>query len=440
MVCTVKRGKLCDDENCQNCFERSFASIPISKFWSTMNPISPRMVTKNSKEIYKIKCPKCPHTYETALLNATTGYGCPFCAIPSKKLCGDENCEQCRNKSFQDHPKAKFWSKLNDFSPREIFKSSGKIVWFDCEKCPHSFDTTLRDVTSKGQWCPFCAKPPQRLCTNLECMSCFEKSFASHPKSEYFSPENDVDPRMIFKASNKIFKFDCECCHSFEASLDHISLGEGTWCPFCADKKLCDDFDCIICFEKSFVGHPNSKYWDFTKNSITPNEVFRAVVDKFWFICKEGHPFDMSLNAISNGQWCPHCVNKTETIVYEYLLSYMSEHVITRQPGFEKLGNYKFDFLLNTVKLLIEIDGEQHFKQVKNWKSHHITQERDIIKMKFALENGYSIIRLYQPDVWNNKIDWKQVIQNHNKIHDSPSVFYYSTKPGLYDKHKELMQ
>ena len=50
---------------------------------------------------------------------------------------------------------------------------------------------------------------------------------------------------------------------------------------------------------------------------------------------------------------------------------------------------------VNDYKLLLEIDGRQHFQQIKNWKSPEETQERDIYKMKLALEHGYSILRIF---------------------------------------------
>ncbi len=38
----------------------------------------------------------------------------------------------------------------------------------------------------------------KRLCTNEECQTCFENSFASHEKSKYWSEKN---PRQVFKSS-----------------------------------------------------------------------------------------------------------------------------------------------------------------------------------------------------------------------------------------------
>jgi len=68
-----------------------------------------------------------------------------------------------------------------------------------------------------------------------------------------------------------------------------------------------------------------------------------------------------------------------------------------------------FDF--GVEKVLIELDGEQHFSQVSNWSTTENIQKKDVEKIKHALEHGYSIIHLLQQDVWNDVYDWKRVLQ-----------------------------
>jgi hypothetical protein len=83
-------------------------------------------------------------------------------------------------RSFASHPRANCWSDKNEENPRNVFKSSGKKIWFDCDKCCHDFDKSLANVTNGGgHWCSYCAN--QKLCKNEECKTCFDKSFASHP-------------------------------------------------------------------------------------------------------------------------------------------------------------------------------------------------------------------------------------------------------------------
>jgi hypothetical protein len=58
------------------------------------------------------------------------------------------------------------------------------------------------------------------LCENEDCQTCFEKSFASHEKSKYWSDKNGiVKPRQVFKSVNTKYWFDCDCGHEFETAV-----------------------------------------------------------------------------------------------------------------------------------------------------------------------------------------------------------------------------
>ena len=63
--------------------------------------------------------------------------------------------------------------------------------------------------------------------------------------------------------------------------------------------------------------------------------------------------------------------------------------------------------MIESLNLLIELDGAQHFRQVMNWKDPVETRKRDIYKMNQALINGYSVIRILQEDVWIDKNNWE---------------------------------
>lgn len=76
-----------------------------------------------------------------------------------------------------------------------------------------------------------------------------------------------------------------------------------------------------------------------------------------------------------------------------------------------------FDFAIEERKIIIELDGKQHFEQIGNWQAPEKNREIDFYKMKCANENGFSMIRLLQNDVYKNKYDWLQeLIYNIEKI------------------------
>ena len=99
----------------------------------------------------------------------------------------------------------------------------------------------------------------------------------------------------------------------------------------------------------------------------------------------------------------------------------------------------KFDFLIEELKIIIELDGHQHFIQVMNWSSPEDNLNRDIYKMKTANKNGYTIIRILQKDVYANKDSWDKklldAIKNNNKITNT----YIAKNLSIYDKHIEMM-
>jgi len=69
-----------------------------------------------------------------------------------------------------------------------------------------------------------------------------------------------------------------------------------------------------------------------------------------------------------------------------------------------------FDFEIVDKKILIELDGNQHFIQVSNWDSPESVQTKDIEKINYCFVNNYSLIHIYQEENWNNEYDWKYVL------------------------------
>lgn len=103
----------------------------------------------------------------------------------------------------------------------------------------------------------------------------YEKSFATHPKAEFWSKKNEALPQHVARCTHTKYLFDCDKCdHEFSIAL-HKIVNMNRWCAYCSNQKLCDDPDCKTCFEKSFASQPSAIYWS-NKNSETPREVFKV--------------------------------------------------------------------------------------------------------------------------------------------------------------------
>ena len=132
--------RLCLSEinNCDICFNKSFASSDKSKYWhETKNgDVTPRCVFKSRNNKFWFKCGECNHDFDTALSHVTNKKWCPYCAIPSKKLCPKNiDCDICFKKSFASNDKSKYWheTKNGNVTPRCVSKSNNNKFWFKCE-------------------------------------------------------------------------------------------------------------------------------------------------------------------------------------------------------------------------------------------------------------------------------------------------------------------
>jgi very-short-patch-repair endonuclease len=278
----------------------------------------------------------------------------------------------------------------------------------------------LLNINQANNWCPYCSNPPQKLCID-ECISCHNKSFASHPKSICWSNDNELIPRQVFKgADRKKFKFNCDKCpHKFEIIVKSIT-SKGQWCQYCSHQKLCENNNCDICFNNSFASIERSKYWS-KENKLNPRQVFKSSNKKYKFDCNYcNNAFESCVSDITRNVWCPLCINKTERKLYENLKELFP--TIKTQFKVEWCMNKKylpFDFVIEERKVIIELDGPQHFKQIASWLSPEETFTIDLYKIDCANKNNFSIIRILQEDVLYDRYDWlNELTKNIEKISD----------------------
>jgi very-short-patch-repair endonuclease len=320
-------------------------------------------------------------------------------------------------RSFASHEKSKFWNyELNNpFKPEDVYIKSHKKFWFTCDICSHVILMKL-GLVSRGNWCSYCSH--KQLCSNDDCEFCFNNSVASNEKAILWNYEKNenVLPRNVFLNSNHKYWFDCDIC-KHDLFITPNEVYNNKFCGYCAHQRICGKDNCEFCFNNSFASNEKVKYWNYTLNHpYIPLKIFRTNHKKFWFTCDYNHNFNASLCHVSNNQWCPFCINKTETKLFEWLNTTFTDLTIQRQKKFEWCKSIRclpFDFFIEDKNIIIELDGEIHFtKQIKNWSSPEENHKRDLFKMEKALENKMKFIRIYQPDVWKDKNDWKTKLYN----------------------------
>jgi len=332
-------------------------------------------------------------------------------------------------------------------SPESIYKKTKKKYLFDCSKCKHTFDKRPASICIKG-WCRYCAHLD--LCDDPECTFCYENSFASNPLMQYIHEDCKINLRKIFKAGCVLLKFRChKCTHVFEKKASGIHAEN--WCPYCpkTSKILCSDLNCQMCKKNSFASSSKAIFWS-SKNELKPRDVtISQPHKKYLFDCpKCKNEFLQTPNKVTQGCWCPFCKNKTEAKLYEGLKKYIPtlEYQFYADWCRNKETNFMlpFDFAIHECKVIIELDGDQHFEKIKYWKNDKDKQYfRDLYKMAMANRNGYSIIRIYQPDVYYDRIDWtakiilaiRDIIRNKPVLDIGRSLpsYFISSDPSKYD-------
>lgn len=441
IMCTIR--KLCSSDNCKVCYDRCLLSHPrhIDIFDKETN--NPRQIFKFSNKKIEFKCDKCEHIFESNISNITDkNRWCPYCSTPPKKLC-ENDCPKCYKKSFASHEKSKFIVNKEKNNPRQIFMKSEQKIEFYCNVCEHIFISMVGNITAHNTWCTYCAGTT--LCNKIDCKMCYENSFASHEKNIFWSDKNTKKPREVFKGTDMKYWFNCICGHEFDTNLLNIVLG-GNWCPYCCvpSIKICQNDNCTQCYENSFASHEKSLFWS-TKNTCKPREIFKGTHSKFWFVCDVcNNEFETVINGIcGRGVWCSLCVNKTQLKLFNYLksqyINVKNEFKDTWTINSNTKKHYRFDFLIKEYKILIELDGEQHFSQVSNWTDPEKTMENDIEKMNKALINNYSVIRILQDDIFYDKNEWKNKLKNAIKKYEKSTLIYIDNNKNKYDNHKKMM-
>jgi very-short-patch-repair endonuclease len=415
-------------------FEKSFASCEKSQFWSDKNDLKPEQVYKVTAKKYLFNCHICNHEFLQNPSHIKSGRWCPYCCIPQKKLCGVKECDTCFEKSFASHEKSVYWSLKNEQTPEFVLKKGDKKIWFNCDKCNHDFETQIKGITI-GRWCPYCVN--QKLCDNNDCKECFEKSFASHEKAKFWSSKNEISPRQIVQGTGEKYWFNCDkCSHEFIKDIHAITGQKNGWCPYCVNKHLCDNDECVECYNKSFASHEKAKFWS-SKNKDNPRHLFQGDSDKYWFNCiKCSLDFETVLYNVKSGYWCPFCVNKTETKFYKIMKVLFPSIIYQFKVDWCKNKTYlPFDFCIPEYKIIIELDGHQHFTQIMEWKTPEEQLITDKYKEKCANDNNYSVIRIIQNDVFNDTYNWlKELCEIIKELTNSDDIAnIYLCKNGEYD-------
>jgi len=332
------------------------------------------------------------------------GHGCQKCAAASRTGTGVS-----RNPCSAHPWLVERWSPNNILQPNEVGARSYTSILLMCKTCNHEINTNPIRWTQDKQPCAFCAG--QKICEQDDCIPCYDKSFASHPLSDYWNMHlnDDVSPRSVFKSKSVQYWFDCPCGHTTKVYIGDLKDRTTLACPYCSSppRELCENMDCVPCHEKSWASHPQASNWDDAGNSLSARQTFKKCAGHVALKCQYcENPFT------ARG-----CTIKAETscgCLKSFLESEMDKELQRRGIQFETqwlpgINRLSFDFQiqhpLREHFALLEMDGRQHFNP-SPWSGDQRNPDevfrdqvdRDRQKDAIAKDRGFSLLRIAHGD------------------------------------------
>ena len=307
--------------------------------------------------------------------------------------------------------------ELNNKSPYEVFFTTTDKYYMKCPKGIHPSE--LKNIWNMinqygSSRCDGCYSIGQYGIDNID------KDFIQ----KYWSQNNTEEPMLINRNSKKKVLMKCvENPEHGEYPVSCANFYKGERCPYCSKKKM---------FIKDSLGYQFPQIFDiWVENKRTPYDVYPQSNIFVYLKCEKHGQYRTKLtSAYQRGFKCPKCMrelheSKLQRKVNEYICSLYD----TVNHEFECniiatnfKTNYKlpYDNEIPEIKLIIEVNGEQHYKassyfygenQEEANEKFKQRQELDKLKMEYALNQGYEFLVIpYWAD--DKKETWKTLIDD----------------------------
>jgi hypothetical protein len=293
----------------------------------------------------------------------------------------------------------KLWLRLNN-KPFElisnIYKNNNEKLKWKClkEECSEIFEMSWNSIFSSGQGCSCCAGMQVGL---SNCLATKNPQLASewHP-----TLNGDLTPCDVTCGSHKYVWWKCESGH--EWFIDIYNRHNGNGCPYCGKKLPSKDYNLLVCNPKL------ASEWNCEKNEKTPEKYLPNSGKKVWWKCSKcGHEWPAIIESRNVGNGCPKCAEskgekKIDEILTNYSIPHGSQYTFDALRGIGS-GLLRFDVPVfwdeekTQLRMLIEYDGEQHFKWIEGMmtkKEFEILQHHDKLKDKYCEMYNIKLLRI----------------------------------------------
>lgn len=258
-------------------------------------------------------------------------------------------------------------------------KSKESLIF--CISGNHDFHYSLEKLYKHGH-CPSCPKEKFKEISLSEL-----EDLIKHHKGENFEYISGYDGKVHTKLKIKHKK-----CGNIILNWSINRLQQETClCPFCeSDRKL-------------NIERVKKELDSIDKNYEVLDTEYHGTHSPLLMLHKEcGNTYKVSRTNFKNGRRCPLCT-KTGKISRGHIKirdilqknSYgFKENVRMKEWISTNNGFLELDFLLEEFNIIIEFDGEQHFKPKFGQEKLNVQKANDKLKDKYAKENDYHLLRI----------------------------------------------
>lgn len=373
---SVRPDNLLKGYGCPKC--GGIVALTTEEFKEKLHQINPNIEVLgtyiNDSTKIKCKCKKDEHEWEATPNHLLKGHGCPKCGAKRVSQLLVITHEEFINRFHKQNTHA------HDIEILGTYINSATKILCKCAIDGYEWEAIPRNLL-RGSGCPKCA------------------GLAKPTQEEFIDKLHEVNPniQVLGTYKNNRTKIKCKCkIDGCEWEAKPADLLHGHGCPQCM-KITHDKF--IQRFNKL---NPRA-------NDIEILEDYNGSHTKIKCKCKiDGYEWEVTPTNLLRGTGCPKCnTSKGEKRIAQYLDNIGINYIYDKQYFNDLVGTggrlLRPDFIISSMKIWIEYDGEQHFRPVDftsamseqqiqaNFK---IVQQNDQIKNQYAKDNNWILVRI----------------------------------------------
>lgn len=341
-----------------------------------------------------------------------------FEIIPRDHLRSVNGCRKCGNIMHTRELK----DVVSDFIKKSTIKFKNRFIYYPNEdsivldiRCPlHGiFKSNIKRHYHSKTGCPMCGK-----IKNMETRYLFNNTSDVLDQCKIKHGvlyKYKTDLLSPIPLTSDILLIECVKHGEFPMSIrSHVI--ENRICRKCSYEKYTFDFETFVKKSQDIHGDDYIYYKDSYVNTNENTKIKHLKCNKI---------FTRKARKHLEGQKCPHCkYSKGEEKLIDFLIKFNIEYEREFRIGTDRK---RYDFYLPKLNILLEYDGEQHYRPIKAWGGDvrfKKQKSNDRHKNKLAKKSNIPLIRISYKNYNNmefflkNKLLILKKVIDKNKYYD----------------------